>query len=110
MSKDRGPIEGFGDIVSPEKASGWYLAGVSQEHGILRLKSDRQGLEGVPRSDVGPDCEQEGEDDELGGLKIGDSIRIVPQHACLVCAGHPWIYVVEGGDEIVDVWVPWKGW
>jgi len=44
-------------------------------------------------------------------MKIGDLIRIVPQHACLACASYPWFYVVEdGGEEVVDVWVPCKGW
>lgn len=107
VSKDQGPISGYGDIIAPERATGWYLGGVSQEHGILRRKTTRGGVEGLI-STAGTD----GEDgaDELGGLQIGDLIRIVPQHACLVCAGHPWVYVLDGGEEIVDVWVTWKGW
>jgi D-serine deaminase-like pyridoxal phosphate-dependent protein len=104
VSKDQGPIGGFGDIISPQPATGWYLGGVSQEHGILRRKADRGGLAGLPAES------QNAEKRGFEGLKIGDLIRLVPQHACLVCAGHPWIYVVDGGDEVVDVWVTWKGW
>ena len=89
VSKDTGPLPGYGNVVSPEHATGWRLGKVSQEHGVL--------------------MHREGE--EAGELKVGDKLRIVPQHACLVCAGQPWLYVVEdGGDEVVDVWVPCKGW
>lgn len=88
VSKDTGPIAGYGKIISPDHAKGWHLAKVSQEHGVLKR------LEGETKVE----------------LEIGDLIRLVPQHACMVCAGHPWLYVVDGDDVVVDVWVPWKGW
>ena len=48
------------------------------------------------------------------GLKLGDMVQIVGQHACLILAGYPWYYVVDSGvsdgNVVVDVWVPWKGW
>ena len=92
VSKDTGPFPGFGRVVSPRHARAWDLGRVSQEHGTL---IHRHGVE----------------KNEVGELKIGDQIRIIPQHACLTCASYPWIYVVEDGrDEVVDVWVPWKGW
>ncbi|ORX35544.1 hypothetical protein BD324DRAFT_59611 [Kockovaella imperatae] len=97
VSKDTGPFEGFGHVISPPHATAWDLGRISQEHGTLthRPKSSK----------VGDTSEQPGQ------LNVGDVVRIVPQHACLVCAGHPWIYVVEdGGETVVDVWVPWKGW
>lgn len=88
MSKDTGPLAGFGRVVSHE---GWDLGRVSQEHGTLVHRPKHDG--------------------EVVEVKIGDTVRIVPQHACLVCAAFPWIYVVEEGkEEVVDVWVPWKGW
>jgi len=90
MSKDTGPFAGFGRVVWPEDATGWDLGRISQEHGTLIHRSSEK---------------------EVGELKIGDEVRIVPQHACLTCAGFPWFFVVEdGGEEVVDVWVPWKGW
>jgi D-serine deaminase-like pyridoxal phosphate-dependent protein len=84
VSKDTGPIPGHGRVVSH---AGWALGRISQEHGTLTRTAD--------------DAEE---------IRIGDTVRIIPQHACLACACYPWMYVVDGGDEVVDVWVPWKGW
>jgi D-serine deaminase-like pyridoxal phosphate-dependent protein len=84
VSKDTGPAPGYGRVVSAGH-EGWTLGRVSQEHGVL--------------------VKGEGRD-----LAVGERVRIVPQHACLACACFPWFYVVEGGDTVVDVWVPWKGW
>lgn len=100
VSKDTGPIAGYGKIISPDRATWWYLAKVSQEHGVLR----RLEGEGSNKSGL------KGDEGESGDVQIGDLVRLVPQHACLVCAAHPWLYVVDGSDEVVDVWVPWKGW
>ena len=92
MSKDTGPLPGFGHLISPPHATNWDLGRISQEHGTLVHRP------GVDLKDVEK-------------LKVGDVVRIVPQHACLTCAAYPWVYVVEEGkDEVVDVWVPWKGW
>ncbi|KAG9049060.1 hypothetical protein FS837_011333 [Tulasnella sp. UAMH 9824] len=113
LSKDTGPMEGYGKVVAifppeggqnprpPNKDGwlldmdcGWTLARISQEHGILR-----QGSGGSAK------------------LTVGSVVSIVGQHACLIAANHPWYYVVDSdgqGDakdeEIVDIWVPWKGW
>ena len=80
MSKDTGPIAGFGPVASPARLKGWSLGRISQEHGILVNSSG--GEEDMP--------------------EVGEFVRIVPQHA--------WHLVVDGEDEIVDVWVPCKGW
>ncbi|CAK9779633.1 hypothetical protein CC85DRAFT_280780 [Cutaneotrichosporon oleaginosum] len=86
VSKDQGPTPGFGRVVS-KGHEGWSLGRVSQEHGVLVKGEGAREIE------------------------IGEKVRIVPQHACLACACHPWFYIVAGGgDEVVDVWVPWKGW
>jgi D-serine ammonia-lyase len=95
MSKDRGPIGRFGEVVGKR----WRLSRISQEHGILTRTA---------RTLVGNDTEQ-------GGLlEIGEQISIVGQHACLIAAAYPWIYVCDSDagktDTVVDVWVPWKGW
>ncbi|CAE6506576.1 unnamed protein product [Rhizoctonia solani] len=107
MSKDRGPMPGFGKVVNvlrdgeeigwAPRETGWTLGRISQEHGILTRTNK---------------CAPEEEQDIL---RLGDVVAIVGQHACLTAAGHPWYYVVDSKDEskgsiVVDVWVPWKGW
>ncbi|KZT37386.1 hypothetical protein SISSUDRAFT_862144 [Sistotremastrum suecicum HHB10207 ss-3] len=91
MSRDTGPSGGYGDVVSAN-GRGWQLGRISQEHGIL-VRHPHFGSE------------------EQKKLQVGDIIEIVGQHACLTAASFPWFYVVEGeGRQVVDVWVPWKGW
>lgn len=92
MSKDTGRIPGFGEVVGKS----WKLGRISQEHGIL--------------VQVPPDPES-GRTNPT--LKIGDTVEIVGQHACLIAAAYPWYYIIdseEGSDKVVDIWVPWKGW
>ena len=89
MSKDTGPIKGYGWV----RGGRWYLKSISQEHGILAQRPEG--------SDSGP-------------IKIGDKVGIVGQHACMIAAGHPRHYIVDSSTEdaerVVDVWVPCKGW
>ena len=89
MSKDTGPIKGYGWV----NGGSWSLKSVSQEHGILAQTSGK----------------------DSGVIKIGDKVEIIGQHACMIAAAHPWYYIVdsgtaEGADRVVDVWVPCKGW
>lgn len=130
LSKDTGPIKGWGKVVGVLKdentglpgqstggnwllneASGWTVSRISQEHGILA--NDGTTLSGAPVK----------ENDEFGpSLKVGDRVAIIGQHACLVAAAQPWYYVVDSDDEglspvhgkrgylVKDIWVPWKGW
>ena len=87
MSKDTGPREGYGDVVGKS----WRLGRISQEHGILTCSRDQR-----PEK-----------------LEVGNMVEIIGQHACLIAAVHPWYYVTDssiGGDTVVDIWVPWKGW
>ena len=91
MSKDTGPWPGYGKVVSPENLKHWELGRISQEHGILIRQEDAADRNDLP--------------------EVGQVVRIVGQHACMILSNHPWYYVVEdGGDKVVDVWVPWKGW
>ena len=63
------------------------LVGLSQEHGKVRLVSP-----------------------EAGNLpQVGDRLRILPNHSCLVTALHEELYVENGG-RIVDRWRPARGW
>jgi D-serine deaminase-like pyridoxal phosphate-dependent protein len=103
MSKDVGPIAGYGDVVPWQSSSSeipptWKLGRISQEHGILVRNPQAHETDGANAD-----------------LKPGDFIWIIGQHACLTAAAHPWYYVldsrVEGGLEAIqDVWIPWKGW
>jgi len=96
MSKDTGPSGGFGEVVGRP----WRLGRISQEHGILTQRKDVVIPNEIPETD--------------DNLRIGEQIEIVGQHACLIAAAHPWYYIVDSSqgkaDEVVDVWVPWKGW
>lgn len=88
MSKDIGPAPGYGPVQYPAALSGWSLGRTSQEHGVL----------------VAP----EGYSSKLPD--IGTWLQIIPQHACLTAAQHPWFLIVDGDHLVVDVWVPCKGW
>ncbi|KAA8575178.1 hypothetical protein EYC84_004376 [Monilinia fructicola] len=42
-----------------------------------------------------------------------EHVRIWPNHACIAGAGYGWYLIVDGDgkeDEVVDVWVRWRGW
>lgn len=75
--------------------SGWIVDRVSQEHGILREESP-------------PATPSE--------LRIGQKVRIWPNHACIAGAGFDYYFVVDSSspenlkDVIMDVWVRWRGW
>lgn len=84
-------MPGYGKVVFPPELKEWELGRVSQEHGILTRKPDAVSGSDLPEP--------------------GQVLRIVGQHACMILSNHPWYYIVEdGGDKVVDVWVPWKGW
>ena len=84
-----------GMLASEDGRSGWVLGRVSQEHGVLTRD---------PRAVKAP-----------ARLQVGQKLSIWPNHACVAGAGFGWYLVVdsgnaEGRDEIVDVWVRWRGW
>ncbi|KMQ44264.1 hypothetical protein A7C99_1194 [Trichophyton rubrum] len=75
--------------------TGWILDRVSQEHGILRWHGSRQNMR---------------------PLRIGEKLRIWPNHCCICLAGFTYVLVVDSTaqgsekDRIVDVWQSWRGW
>jgi D-serine deaminase-like pyridoxal phosphate-dependent protein len=94
LSKDPGPRHvrvdgGFGLVcdLAGTPLPGFTLVGLCQEHGKIRLSP------GTP----------------LHGLRVGDRLRIMPNHSCLVTALHARLYVAEGR-RIVDEWRPVRGW
>lgn len=79
------------------KLKGWQVGRISQEHGILTKESQH-------------------ESQELAELKVGQKVRVWPNHACVAGAGFGWYLVVDSSlpedrrDQIVDVWVRCRGW
>jgi D-serine deaminase-like pyridoxal phosphate-dependent protein len=43
-------------------------------------------------------------------LKIGDRLRIAPNHTCMTAAAHDRYYVIDGDDSIIAVWPRINGW
>jgi D-serine ammonia-lyase len=78
----------------PLEPSGLIVERISQEHGIL-ARENRESGGTLP-------------------LKTGQRLRVFPNHACIAGAGYGWYFVVDSSmgrrDEIVDVWVRWRGW
>lgn len=90
MSRESGPLPGFGNISKPTEFNNWIIGRLSQEHGII-----------IPQSD---DCKL---------LPLGTRVEIIPQHICITAASYPWYYIFDSADEnatVVDIWVPFRGW
>lgn len=73
----------------PRAHDGWQVGRISQEHGILTWH---------------------GAAEDEAPLAVGDRVRVWPNHSCIAGAGFDYYLVVDGGDEVVDVWVRWRGW
>ncbi len=43
-------------------------------------------------------------------LKIGDKLRIAPNHICMTAAAHDRYFVVDGDDEVIAIWPRINGW
>ena len=43
-------------------------------------------------------------------LKVGDKVRVVPNHVCLTAAAHDRYFVTDDGVEVVRVWPRVNGW
>ncbi|EXJ95499.1 hypothetical protein A1O1_00621 [Capronia coronata CBS 617.96] len=71
------------------------VARISQEHGILAFEGQHPEMTQLP-------------------LEYGQKLRIWPNHACITLAMFGWYLVVDSTsgspDNIVDVWVRWRGW
>lgn len=98
FSKDSASQGGFGYVLDPTGAKDEHgdpkiIASVnklSQEHGILQVD---EAIMSKPE------------------MQIGQLIRVIPNHCCLTAACHLYYLIVkDGGDTVIDVWVPVKGW
>lgn len=97
LSRDRGTAsqkvdQGYGLVcnVQGEPLSDLIVSSTNQEHGIV---VDRSG-KGIIWED----------------FRIGNMIRILPNHACATAAMHDRYYVTNGSTEIGDVWHRINGW
>ncbi|OIW26126.1 hypothetical protein CONLIGDRAFT_635869 [Coniochaeta ligniaria NRRL 30616] len=78
----------------PRVNGGWQVGRISQEHGILTWLGNKE--------------------DEIP-LKVGQKVRIWPNHACIAGAGFEYYLIVDSRrqgkeDEVVDVWTRANGW
>lgn len=78
--------------VMPSERSGWEVARISQEHGILQKTSDHAPT-----------------------LPVGTKVRIWPNHACVAGAGFDFYLVVDSDlsgqeDMVVDIYMRCRGW
>ncbi|CUM65867.1 uncharacterized protein PRCAT00003517001 [Priceomyces carsonii] len=89
LAREFGPIPGHGKIVKPSQYNNWIVGRLSQEHGICVPLDESVKTEFIPLDTI---------------------VSIVPQHSCITAASYPWYYVTDGSDEVVDVWVPYRGW
>jgi len=98
MSQDRGTSkqavnQGYG-LVCDSSGTAYddvILADANQEHGIIMVRP--------------------GSSASLPDLKIGDRVRVLPNHACATGAQHRRYYVVHGTDDrVVAQWQRFGGW
>ena len=98
MSQDRGTSkqevnQGYGVVCdsSGRPYDNLILADANQEHGIIMVRP--------------------GTDATLPDLKIGDRVRILPNHACATGAQHRSYHVIHGADDLVHAeWQRFGGW
>lgn len=98
MSRDRGTAkqdvdQGYGIVcdINGKLYDDLILADANQEHGIIQVR--------------------EGSDASLPDLKIGERVRIYPNHACATGAQHGSYHVVRGGSTAVEnEWQRFGGW
>jgi len=84
LSKDPGPAHvgpaAMGAVAGRPELT---VASLSQEHGVLRAANGGGALD--------------------GGLRVGERVRIIPNHSCLTVAQFDEYHVVRDG-EIIDRW------
>jgi len=89
LSKDPGAVHMVGETVFGKVLDhpNLRVTGLSQEHGTVLGDTEK----GVSR------------------FRVGDALRILPNHSCLAAALHPWYFLVDG-EQVVDRFQPVRGW
>ncbi len=98
MSQDRGTAkqavnQGLGVVcdLAGVPYGDLIVSGANQEHGIVSVRP--------------------GSDRPLPDLRIGDRLRILPNHACATAAQHGAYHVVHGASPVVEsTWPRFGGW
>lgn len=98
LSKDRstealgaGGDRGFGLVLGPDGSRRFgaaHVVSAYQEHGIVQCDPARP----------------------LPGLRVGDLVRIAPNHTCMTAAAHDRYFVTDGGTQVVAEWDRVNGW
>ncbi len=96
LSKDRSTESapedfGFGlvlDLAGQRSFGHALVKRANQEHGVIDLDPTHPA----------PD------------LRIGDKLRIAPNHVCMTAAAHDRYFVVDGDDTVVAIWPRVNGW
>ncbi|KAH6962467.1 putative serine dehydratase domain-containing protein [Ilyonectria sp. MPI-CAGE-AT-0026] len=101
ISKETSLMPGFGNVVGKPN---WFVARMSQEHGILAYGEGADEVEGRDQESPGgiPLVED--------AFKVGDRVELYVPHACITAAAFHVYYVVDEDDIVRETWVPWKGW
>ncbi|PYH47174.1 D-serine ammonia-lyase DSD1 [Aspergillus saccharolyticus JOP 1030-1] len=89
LTKETSAVPGFGRLTEDPQ---WSVVRMTQEHGILGLSDPASG----------------GKVEET--FHCGQKVMLFCQHACITAAQHSVYYVVDEGDVVSEVWIPWKGW
>ena len=88
-------------VLTPYGLEGGQLANdrlvvqrITQEHGIVSFEKINH--------------------DRALPLRVGQKVRVWPNHACIAGAGYDWYFIVDSSSEvphqIIDIWVRWRGW
>jgi D-serine deaminase-like pyridoxal phosphate-dependent protein len=96
LSKDRStaaaPVDfGFGlvrDLMGAPSLGNSVVQSAYQEHGVVVLDPA-----------VAPPS-----------LKVGDKVRVAPNHTCMTAAAHDRYFVVDGDDAVIAIWPRVNGW
>jgi len=95
LSKDRSTEGrekdyGFGlalDLAGKRSHGDAIVRRAYQEHGVVELDPERPAP-----------------------LKVGDKLRIAPNHTCMTAAAHDRYHVVDDGTDVIAVWPRVNGW
>lgn len=97
LSKDHGlsyrnPDFGYGqacEVTTGRIIEGLTVQSTNQEHGLLDMSNSAAGFDDIP---------------------VGSRLRILPNHVCMTASAYDKYYVVDGSDEIIDIWERCNGW
>ena len=89
LSKDPGAVHIVGETVFGLvlEHPNLRVTGLSQEHGTVLGDTEK----------------------DVSRFRVGDALRILPNHSCLAAALHPWYFLVDG-EQVVDRFQPVRGW